>query len=187
MVLNQNLSDCDVVIDIPKLDHLVSEIKDNVPNIVIIDYERGKIDWEALYNLLKTHDKMGVLLLMTKTDFTDEELIDLVSKGIKGFIQKNSPLDIIIKAIERVKNGELWIERGLFSKVVGKFISKSVPAPDIIETPLTRREREIVALVIRGYKNKNIAKRLHITESTVKSHLVSIFRKLGIKNRNQLT
>jgi two-component system nitrate/nitrite response regulator NarL len=96
---------------------------------------------------------------------------------------------ILLKAIEKVHAGEVWIDRSMLAHVLNEMVGGEVrPAntgADRLAT-LTEREREVLALVNQGLKNKRISDRLSITETTVRHHLTSIFAKLGVESRLEL-
>jgi DNA-binding NarL/FixJ family response regulator len=109
-----------------------------------------------------------------------------VKAGARGVVAKEKAAETLLKAIEKVQEGELWLERSLMAELVDDL---SEPGHDIVRATiaeLTPREREVVALVARGLKNKDIAGRLRVSDVTVRHHLTSVFGKLGVKDRLSL-
>jgi DNA-binding NarL/FixJ family response regulator len=106
-----------------------------------------------------------------------------------GLVLKDKATEVLIKAIERVHAGEVWLDRSLTASVLSELslaeTRKSNPEADKVAT-LTGREREIVELVSQGLKNKQIAERLFISEATVRNHLTSILSKLDLSDRFEL-
>jgi len=120
----------------------------------------------------------------------DDDLIaKLISIGVHGYIRHDSATKHFIQAIYTIiYRSEIWAERKILTKALGlqtSFVSNIIKRT-LKTHKMTIREREIVNLVIQGYRNKQIAKKLDITEDTVKSHLVHVFKKLEINNRTQL-
>ena len=94
---------------------------------------------------------------------------------------------VLLKAIRKVDEGELWVDRALMSDLYAEITqlnNGTSPAEDI--TKLTQRERAVIALIAEGLKNKQIAERMFISETTVSHHLTSIFTKLGVTDRLEL-
>jgi DNA-binding NarL/FixJ family response regulator len=107
-------------------------------------------------------------------------------------VLKQSPTELLLKSIRRVHAGEIWLDSSTTAAVVRQLASSEdhSPAPRngrVRErSPLSQREREIVALVSQGFKNKEMAQKLFISEQTVKNHLHNIFDKLGVSDRLEL-
>lgn len=102
--------------------------------------------------------------------------------GARGLVTKEKPGEVILTAIRKVHEGQLWFERHLLETAVSRSISRERLSPPLHDA-FTRREREIVSLIANGLKNSEIAARLHITTKTVRNHLTSIFLKLGVSDR----
>lgn len=110
--------------------------------------------------------------------------------GIGGLILKEESTDTLFKAIEKIHDGEIWFDR----TVMGETIRQLVVEKQIIHDhpknhtsgSLTDRERQVVDLICKGMKNKELAERLFISETTVRHHLTSIFSKLEITSRLEL-
>ena len=113
----------------------------------------------------------------------------VVRLGVTGVVSKEKPASFLLKAIERVNVGEVWLDRSLMTLAL-----REVLFPDNSEengekariATLSNREREVIALVGAGRKNEQIAGQLSIAVTTVKHHLTSIFYKLGVKSRFDL-
>jgi DNA-binding NarL/FixJ family response regulator len=107
-----------------------------------------------------------------------------------GLVLKDKAAEVLIKAIETVHSGEVWLDGSLTASVISEISSvdksrRPDPEAEKIRS-LTGREREIVGLVCEGLKNKHIADRLFISEATVRNHLTSILSKLGLSDRFEL-
>lgn len=167
-------------------DELLKLRSDKTNSILIIDYALPNLKINKLFENTFSNNP-SILVLLPSIDLEDDRLIELLSYGVKGFIDLNIDKNNLIKAIVKINEGELWVCRRILSKTITKFVSaasNSLRIPQI--SSLTYREQEILKLLIDGNKNKQIANALYITESTVKTHLLHIFRKLGVHKRHQI-
>jgi DNA-binding NarL/FixJ family response regulator len=111
--------------------------------------------------------------------------------GCSGIVLKQTAAELIVKSIRKVHAGEIWLDSHTTAAVMRQFASPGEPVPQGSarprdRSPLSQREREIVALVAQGYKNKEMAEKMFISEQTVKNHLHNIFDKLGVSDRLEL-
>ena len=109
--------------------------------------------------------------------------------GACGFLNKAEPADVILRAIECVQQGQIWLDRSTTARVVASFYDRSKEVPALADQPgLTPAERRIVAAVAKykGSPNKVIADALHISAHTLRNHLASIYGKLGLHSRVDL-
>jgi DNA-binding NarL/FixJ family response regulator len=98
-----------------------------------------------------------------------------MKKGYKCYLYPEQGLEVLVRALKAVAQGEAWAERRLVAEVLGENPS-----------PLTPREREVAVLAAQGLSNKEIAKTLGISVKTVKAHLSLVFQKLGVRRRSEL-
>jgi DNA-binding NarL/FixJ family response regulator len=111
-----------------------------------------------------------------------------IQLGAMGIVLKTQPARSLVKAVQKVHAGELWLDRAQTADLVNRLTHKRTdedPQAARIGS-LTAREREIVTLVTEGLKNKDIADRLSISEATARNHLTSILDKLALSNRFEL-
>jgi DNA-binding NarL/FixJ family response regulator len=109
-----------------------------------------------------------------------KDLPDLVSKGVVGILPPGTDSDLLKKAVKAVSSGEFWINH----KIIKDILSHGSSPEKKIN--LTGKEREIVSFICQGYRNKEIALKLDISEQTIKSHCNRIYKKIGISDRLQL-
>jgi DNA-binding NarL/FixJ family response regulator len=102
--------------------------------------------------------------------------------GANGFIHARMPPEQIIRALEKAHEGEVVLPRELLRELVSEMVAKE-RGPDL--SKLSSRQVEILEMVAEGLSNAQIAQRLYLTESTIKQHLRSAYKTLGVKNRNQ--
>jgi DNA-binding NarL/FixJ family response regulator len=113
------------------------------------------------------------------SEITEVESFRALQVGARGILKKTLPIQVLLDCIRTVAKGNIWIESSISNQFVGFINRRSTPR-------LTPREDEILNLVMRGMKNKQIADSLTITTGTVKVHLMHIFEKTGVKDRFEL-
>jgi DNA-binding NarL/FixJ family response regulator len=109
---------------------------------------------------------------------SDADILRAIEAGATGYLLKDAPREELFRAIRSTARGESVLTPTVASRLMGRM---RAPA----EEALSAREIEVLTLVAGGANNKEAAKRLHISEATVKSHLTHIFAKLGVSDRTQ--
>jgi len=142
-------------------------------------------DFMTLYNGFEGIDAPGRKLqfLLLDTNCGTENIVSAVlGKKISGVLLANSTPAQLKKAVRAVAKGEVWMDKKTFKNILHGInaIGKDKHAS------LSGREREVISLIGKGLRNKEIAQKLHISEPTVKSHLNRIFQKLNVKSRSEL-
>jgi two-component system, NarL family, nitrate/nitrite response regulator NarL len=160
------------------------------PDVLLLDIRMPGVDgFGALQRLQKLNRRTRVIILTASED--KNEFVQAMKMGCSGIVLKQTAADLIIKSIRRVHAGEIWLDSNTTAAVMRQFASPLDGAPQAgmrarDRSPLSNREREIVALVAQGYKNKEMAEKMFISEQTVKNHLHNIFDKLGVSDRLEL-
>jgi DNA-binding NarL/FixJ family response regulator len=155
------------------------------PDILIIDTGLPDLDIMKILELIREKSAKTKVILLLRT--LDEKFImDAISFGIRGFLTDTSNAEQFTQAIRTVNRNEIWLETKIITRILTRLLPSKRGSPRFVKHELTQREKEIVKLILQGYTNKQISKKLFITEPTVKSHLVNIFRKLGVGSRLQL-
>jgi DNA-binding NarL/FixJ family response regulator len=160
------------------------------PAVLLLDLsERGG---GGIRSLSALHRLCPTTKLMALSNVpTAEEAIAAVKAGATGYCGKDISLPLLKKAVESVRDGQIWIARDLVSSLIGELAGLIVEqrqqsgANGVLDR-LSPRERQVAALVSDGASNKEIARRLDVTERTVKTHLSAIFSKLRVSDRYQL-
>jgi two-component system nitrate/nitrite response regulator NarL len=124
-----------------------------------------------------------VIILTAAED--DREVIRAMRLGARGVVLKQSATEVLLKSIHRVHAGEIWLDNRRTAAVINAF-STAEAAPRRGRPLVSDREKEIVQLVVQGFRNKEIGVKLFISEQTVKNHLHNIFDKLGVSDRLEL-
>lgn len=161
-------------------------------DIILLDLKSfsEQVKMDQLPELMKSVGMARILLLTDEDD--PEGNLKAVRFGAMGLVHKNEPAEVLLKAIERVAAGEVWINRAMMARVIDGFWNpgnlQATPVdPEATRiAALTEREREVVGLIGEGLRNRQIAERLQISEITVRHHLTSIFDKLGVSDRFEL-
>src|SRR5207244_4083247 len=113
----------------------------------------------------------------------------VIKLGAHGVLLKQGSADSLMKAIRKVYDGELWLDRSTTANVIADLTAFDMNAlnPEWVKiATLTPREREVIVLVSQGLKNKAVAAKLGISDTTVRHHLTAIFSKLGVQDRLSL-
>ncbi len=159
------------------------------PEVLLLSASNDLLETVATLNRVHTARgsvKIVLLVLLENQDF----FVRAVRAGARGILHQDSPPDLLLKCIRKVCEGELWLDRATTAQVLRQFTEEQPPQKpkerESKNSPLSPREREIVGLVVQGYKNKELAERLVISEQTVKNHMHNIFDKLGVSDRLEL-
>lgn len=132
----------------------------------------------------------GARLILVTGSADQKALQKAVEDGVVGVISKTQSQEILLKAIEKVYAGEVWLERSLIATVLSRLSRNQTSLKTDPETDnlnhLSEREKEVVRLIGQGLKNKKISQELCISETTVRHHLTSIYSKLGVSDRLEL-
>jgi two-component system nitrate/nitrite response regulator NarL len=171
----------------PSLDEALPPMEKHAPDVLVADLDAEGFDClEPLYSRVRT----SVLLLTGLRE--PAELDKAVLGGVRGLVKKNDPPMILLKAIEKVRDGELWIDRGATSRIFMEMARRKAAQGDDPErtkiATLTSRERQTIVAVTRdaAAPAKVIAGRLCISEHTLRNHLTSIYSKLDVTSRLDL-
>jgi two-component system nitrate/nitrite response regulator NarL len=157
------------------------------PDIILLDLLLGDESGIDLMPLLHARAPSARVVLLTalRDGATHRRA---VRQGAMGLVLKERSLDVVVKAIEKVHEGEVWLDRRLIADVLSAASDGAAPADVELRriATLTDREREVIVLLGEGIKNRQIAERLSISEATVRHHLTSVFSKLQVSDRFEL-
>ena len=167
----------------------IQSIRESQPNIVLIDLGLRNQNSLNLAKVLKK-DFQKIKIIMMDLVPLQEDLLEFVQAGVSGFILKEATVDDFLKTIRSVAGGAKALPSNLtgslFTQIVNKAVKESNPAKIISSVKMTKRERQVIALVSDGLTNKEIAQKLHLSTYTVKSHIHNILEKLAIHTRVQI-
>lgn len=158
------------------------------PDIILFDLMLGDEDGLEFLPALCDISPNSRVLVLTGVQTTESHRI-AIRRGAMGIVLKQQAADLLLKAIRKVHAGEVWIDRSMMGSVLDDVRTERHQGSNTEATKiasLTPREREVVALVSEGLKNKLIGERLYISETTVTHHLSSVFSKLEVSDRLEL-
>ncbi len=156
------------------------------PDIIILDILLGDEDGLTFLPELREVATDTHVLVLTGLRSSESQRRAMLA-GAMGVVLKEHAAEVLIKAINKVHEGEVWLDRSLMGSVLDEMTQTPEIDPEKAKiASLTDREREVIALIAEGLKNKQIGLRLFISETTVTHHLSSIFSKLGVSDRLEL-
>jgi DNA-binding NarL/FixJ family response regulator len=156
------------------------------PDVVLMDIRMPRTDGiEATARLTGAGVEPRPRVLVLTTFDLDEYVFGALRAGAAGFLLKDAPRERLLEAIRVVHSGDALLSPSITRRLVEDFAARTEPLepPAVVLAPLTPREREVLGLVARGCSNNEIARRLVVSEATVKSHVGSILSKLGLRDR----
>ncbi|MBM3153899.1 MAG: response regulator transcription factor [Chloroflexi bacterium] len=158
----------------------VSKAKELSPDVVLMDLRMPEMDGvEAMNQIREAKPDTKFVILTTYSD--DDYIFRGIAAGARAYLLKDAPREDLFKAIRAVHLGESLIQPVVASKVLDRLTELSRRAPSGDE--LSERELEVLQLMAKGAANKEIGAALHISQSTVKTHISNIFQKLGVNDR----
>jgi DNA-binding NarL/FixJ family response regulator len=155
----------------------VEVAREQRPDVVLMDLQMPEVDGVAATRAIVDEGLADVLVLTSYSDA--ERIIGALDAGALGYLLKDAEPDEVLRGIRAVARGESPINPRAARELLGARRTPSVGAD------LTPREHEVLALVREGLANKQIARRLGISERTVKAHLTSVFQRIGVIDRTQ--
>lgn len=152
------------------------------PDVVLMDLAMPGTDGVQAIQAIRAFDPNARVVVLTAYD-TDERILQAVQAGASGYLLKGAPREDIFRAVRVVNAGGSLLE----PVVAGKLLNRvgDILRGDSVEEELSPRERDVLMLMTRGLRNKEIAYELHITERTVKFHANAIYRKLDVSGRTE--
>ena len=167
--------DLDVIGEAATPDDVVALASDLVPDVVLMDLQFGTDQTGAdATRRIRALNHPPAVLVLTNYD-TNSDILGAVEAGASGYLLKDAPLEELLAAIRAAAAGETALAPAIAGRLLARMRS---PQPN-----LSARETEVLRLVADGATNNDIAARLHISDATVKSHLVHIYTKLGVSSR----
>ena len=151
---------------------LTSSLK---PEVVLMDLRMPVMDGVTAIRQIKDNQP-GVQVLVLTTYDSDADILPAIEAGATGYLLKDTSREDLYSAVRATAGGDSVLAPGVAARLIGRM---RAPA----EEQLSSRELEVLQLVAEGDSNSEIASRLHISQATVKSHLVHIFGKLGVSDR----
>ncbi len=144
------------------------------PDVALLDLRMPMLDGAGVIEEIRRQNESARVIVLTTFD-TDADISKAIKAGAKGYLLKDAPREELLECIRKVHGGETCIPPSLVAKLAAGMSSEA----------LTGRELDVLTLLARGKSNKEIGANLYISETTVKSHLRSIFTKLNVLSRTE--
>ncbi|MET7482017.1 response regulator transcription factor [Streptomyces sp. NPDC005538] len=168
-------------------DEAVRLVAELAPDVVLMDLRMPRCDGvEATRRIRAEHPGTQVVVLTTFAD--DASLFPALSAGARGYLTKDAGGDEIVRAVQSVLSGDAGLSPSIQRRLLERLSEPELPSqPGPAEPPdgLTSRETEVLLLIAEGLSNQEIARKLHVSTATVKTHINNLFAKTGLKDRAQ--
>jgi DNA-binding NarL/FixJ family response regulator len=152
----------------------------NAYDLVLLDYELGDRRGNEVVLAAAQKGFRGKILIVT-VGLTRAEVRQMLNHGVKGIFLKNNPPEMLVEAIHKVMAGEIWLDPKYLDPA-----AEDSPAVFARRAKFTERDRQVLRGVFEGMANKELAERLHVSESAIKASLQQLFSKTGVRTRSQL-
>ena len=145
------------------------------PDVILMDLRMPGVDGVTAIGRLSERGLDTRILVLTTYD-TEADVVPAIEAGATGYLLKDAPRDELFRAVRAAARGESVLSPSVAAKLIGQ-----VRAP--AKEPLSQRELEVLGLIARGSTNREAAAHLFISQATVKTHLLHIYGKLGVRDR----
>ena len=169
-------------------DDAITQTLELEPDILLLDLLMPRLPGLEAMRAIMTKSPRVKIVLLTST-ITQHQIIEALQIGARGIVLKDSVAGDLSQALRAVLGGDYWIggERvANLVKALQQLMAQAAAAPDRKTYGLTPRELEVVACIVEGCSNRDIAKQFNISEETVKRHLSNVFDKTGVSTRLEL-
>ncbi|MGU3654008.1 response regulator [Mycolicibacterium sp. A43C] len=183
-MLCDSTEDIEVVAEASDGAQAVRATAELMPDVVLMDLRMPGVDGITATEQIRSARADSKILVLTTFD-DDEHLYPALAAGASGFLVKDTEPSELLTAVRRVAAGELVLSAHVLQRLVLRAVDTRGTAA-VEPVPLTEREEEVLPLVIEGLSNQEIAARLHLGVTTVKTHVANLMTKLGAQNRVQL-
>lgn len=157
------------------------------PDVILLDLDLGG---ESGLDCLEKIGQQSAAMVLVLTGSSDPQIHQrAIVRGARGVVHKQQSADVILRAIEKVSGGEIWLDGANLGRVMTALASGKNADPEAAKiAELTAKERQIVAAVVteKVARNKVIAGKLHMSEHTLRNHLTNIYSKLEVEGRMEL-
>jgi len=161
---------------------VIKKVTSLKPDVILMDLKMPNLDGiEATRRVVAEHPQIKILILTTFE--TDSYVLQALRAGASGYVLKDAQIDSIVSSVLAVMSGERVMASAVANRVIDMLSGNSTPKE--FYDGLTAREVEILKLIAMGQANKQIARRLDISEKTVRNHVSNMYEKLHINDRSQ--
>jgi DNA-binding NarL/FixJ family response regulator len=184
----QAQADIDVLGEAGDGEEAVDLARELRPDVVLMDVRMPKLDGlEATRRLLSDPVTKGARVLMLTTFDRNAYVYEALKAGASGFLLKDAPPERLVEAVRTIAAGEALLAPSIVRRLIEQYVQQPPldgGTPSALAA-LSARELEVLTLVARGHSNLEIAGELYVSPATVKTHVASIFSKLGLRDRVQ--
>ena len=177
--------DCQLLAQCANGEEALEAVRAHKPDILVLDLHMSRKNGLEVLKELKA-DKLPTRAVLLVEELDDEELLEATRQDVAGVVLKEMAPRLLVQCIRKVHAGKPWIERRSAARAFETLLRREAGTREIARL-LTPREIEITKMVARGLRNKAIAELLFVSEGTVKTHLHSIFEKVAVRSRAELT
>jgi len=162
----------------------LAAVREHRPDILILDLRMPRGDGLEILRALR-REKLPTKVVLLAAALEEEEILEALRLGVRGLVVKELAPQLLVECVRKVHAGEQWLEKQLSSRVLEMLLRREAGGR-AGSSVLTPREIEIVRLVASGLRNRELARRLGLSEGTVKIHLHNLYKKLKVQNRVEL-
>lgn len=179
-------ADIEVIGEASEVEPAIEMIRERLPDLVLLDVHMPAGGGRAVINAVHS-DHPDVQFLAISASDAPEDVVATVRAGARGYVTKTISADELADAVRRVAGGDAVFSKQLAGFVLDAF--SAIPVKDIDPDLdlLTKREREVLQHIARGYTYREIGEQLYISPKTVENHVSSVLRKLQLSNRYELS
>ena len=162
----------------------LEQIEREKPDLVLLDLKMPVMN--GIITTRKIREKSKEIQILILTTFDDDDwLFDAIRSGASGYLLKDRPRSELIEAIKGTVNGGSYLDPAVAGKLMNNIAQSAPQRLSTLDSPLSEREIEILKLLAMGLSNADIAKRLFLSEGTVRNYTSGIFSKLNVSDRTQ--
>jgi two-component system, NarL family, nitrate/nitrite response regulator NarL len=159
-------------------------VREHRPDVVVLDIRMPDLDGFGMLRAMEGDDHAPRVILLT-AEIDEHATLEAVRLGVHGIVLKDMPAHLLLECVRKVHAGEHWVEKRSVGRAMAGLVQREAALREV-SSVLTSREIEVVRMLARGLRSSSIASELHISESTVKTHLHRIYEKLGVDGRVSL-
>jgi DNA-binding NarL/FixJ family response regulator len=162
-------------------DEVLPAVRKLKPDLLLLDILMPVMDGMEVLRALH-RERLTTRIVLLAAAFEDEQVVEALRLGVRGMVLKELAPPLLIECVRRVHAGGQWIEQQASGRVLQTLVRRDAAAKEMARD-LTPREIELVRLAASGLRNREMSRRLAISEGTVKMHLHNVYRKLKLENR----
>jgi DNA-binding NarL/FixJ family response regulator len=174
--------DIDVIASCTNGREALEKIRQLVPDIALLDVSMPELDGVSVARQVKA-ENLPVRIVLLSAVIEEAQALESVRIGVEGIVLKEMPPNLLLECIRKVHAGQQWIEKNSLRRALEGMVGRESL---LQHSSLTKRELEMIRMVGEGFRSREIAEKLFITEGTVKFHLHNIYEKLGVRGRVEL-